>query len=64
MAVVVPPRRSTLSIFVIPFNPCNPSKLVDTFTLIGLSVLCPMLVFATAYELPTRRKSASGRVVR
>ena len=60
----VPPRTSTFWIAARPFNPCNPSRFVVTFTLIGSKVMSPTLVFVTARELPIIWKSKTLKFVR
>jgi hypothetical protein len=60
----VPPATSTLSMCVIPSNPCKPFNWVETLTLIGSNVIWPMLKFAMAREFPTRRNSAMSELVR
>ena len=64
MPLGVPPTTSTFSMLVKPFKPLKPSRLVDTFTLIGFSVIWPMLVLAMAIAFPSSRKSADSRFVR
>ena len=50
---------STVSIVVDPFNPCKPFRVVDTFTAMLSSVIWPILRFATARDVPTKKKSAT-----